>query len=128
MLQRPCVYCSILLFVLVCSLFDWNADWFEPRWQPSTTRITEAASSLLSGNATVTELLGETASFALAALNGTGGSLASGLLETVKRKGTTGGTGGDLITSVNDNGFEVLRSVMERRQFRIPCVGVNVRL
>jgi hypothetical protein len=118
MLQRPCVYCSILLFVLVFSLFDFHADWFEPRWQPSTTRIT---SSLLSGNSTVTEL----ASFAIAAINGTGGgSLASAALESVRKRNTNNA----LITGLNENGFEVLRSVMERRQFRIPCLGVNVRL
>lgn len=124
MLQRPCVYCSILLFVLVLSIFDFHADWFEPRWQPSTTRITEAASSLLSGNSTVMELLGETASFAIAAVNGTGGSLASVALESIRKRNSNN----TLITGVNENGFEVLRSVMERRQFRIPCVGVNVRL
>ena len=126
MLQRPCVYCSVLLFVLVFSIFDWQANWFEPRWQPSTARITEAASSLLSGNSTVIELLSETASFAIAAINGTGGgSLASVALESIRKRSTSNNT---LITGVNENGFEVLRSVMERRQFRIPCVGVNVRL
>jgi hypothetical protein len=123
MLQRPCVYCSILLFVLVFSLFDFHADWFEPRWQPSTTRITEAASALFSGNATITEFLGETASFAISAVNGSGGSLASSMLESVKKKET-----GGLVSSVNDNAFEVLRGVMEKRQFRIPCLGVVVRL
>ncbi len=124
MLQRPCVYCSILLFVLVASLFDFRADWFEPRWQPSTSRITEAASSWLNGSSTVTELLGETASFALAAVNGSGGSLASGALESIRKRNTTN----TWVSGFNDNGFEVLRSVVERRQFRIPCVGVNVRL
>ena len=78
----------------------------------------------MSGNATIIELLGETASLAVSALNGTGGSLTSGILESVKRKGTSG----SLVTSVNDNAFEVLRSVMEKRQFRIPCLGVVVRL
>ena len=120
MLQRPCVYCSILLFVLVFSLFDFHADWFEPRWQPSTSKITETASSLLSGNATITELLGETASLAISAING---SFASSMLESVKKRGS-----GGLVNNVNDNAFEVLRSVLEKRQFRIPCLGVVVRL
>ena len=123
-LQRPCVYCSILLFVLVFSLFDFHADWFEPRWQPSTDRITETASSLLSGNSTVTELLGETAGFAISAINGTGGSLASAALEGLKRKGPDTNASAQL----SGSGFYWLRSVLEKKQFRIPCVDVIVRL
>ncbi|KAK3709591.1 hypothetical protein LTR37_010812 [Vermiconidia calcicola] len=123
-LQRPCVYCSILLFVLVFSLFDFHADWFEPRWQPSTMRFTETASSLLSGNATITEVLGETAGFAISALNGTGGSLTSAALEGVKRRAVGESPG----VAANGNGFEWLRSLLEKRQFRIPCVDVIVRL
>ncbi|KAK3701559.1 hypothetical protein LTR37_015413 [Vermiconidia calcicola] len=114
----------ILLFVLGFSLFDFHADWFEPRWQPSTMRFTETASSLLSGNATITEVLGETAGFAISALNGTGGSLASAALEGVKRRAVGENPG----VAANGNGFEWLRSLLEKRQFRIPCVDVIVRL
>ena len=68
----------------------------------------------------MSELAGETASLAVAALNGTGGSFLSTGLDSVKRKVPSGG--------INDNGFEVLRNVLEKRQFRIPCVDVVVRL
>ena len=106
------------------SLFDFHADWFEPRWQPSTSKLTETASSLLSGNATIIETLSETASLTIAALNGTGGSLVSAALNGAKRKSE----GGQFFAGLNENGFEALRNVVEKRQFRIPCVGVNVRL
>lgn len=122
-LQRPCVYCSILLFVLIFSLFDFNANWFEPRWKPPAS-ITETAGSLLSGNATLAEALGETASIAISAINGTGGSLASAAMESVKRRAAGGNDG----AQVSGSGFEWLRSLIEKRQFRIPCVDVIVRL
>lgn len=33
-LNRPCVYCSLLLAILVLSLFDFHTDnWFEPRYR-----------------------------------------------------------------------------------------------
>ena len=60
-LQRPCVYCSILLFVLVFSLFDFHADWFEPRWQPSAggPTLTETAGSLLDLTIMLPDILGK---------------------------------------------------------------------
>ncbi|KXT05430.1 hypothetical protein AC578_11112 [Pseudocercospora eumusae] len=76
-LQRPCVYCSILLFVLVFSIFDFSADWFEPRWNGNATALTKTVASFLGGNSTFTEVALETASLAVSAINGTGGSLAS---------------------------------------------------
>jgi len=123
-LQRPCVYCSILLFVLVFSLFDFRANWFEPRWPASTTTASETLSSFVSGNATVSDAMLETASLALSAINGTGGSLASAALEGVKRRMG----GGHATTPSNSNGFEWLRSLVDKKQFRIPCVDVIVRL
>ncbi|EMC96717.1 hypothetical protein BAUCODRAFT_148281 [Baudoinia panamericana UAMH 10762] len=125
LLQRPCVYCSILLFVLVFSLFDFQVDWFEPRWRPSQeqlTSVSEALSGLISGNATVTDAIVETASLAVSAINGTGGSIASAAMEGVKRR-LSGGH-----TSPATTGFEWLRGILEKKQFRIPCVDVVVRL
>lgn len=128
-LQRPCVYCSILLFVLIFSLFDFHADWFEPRLKtlsPSTS-IAETATSLFSGNATLAEALSETASIALCAINGTGGSLASVAMEGMKRRIAGVGEKHSVDAAVG-SGFEALRGLLEKWQFRIPCVDVLVRL
>jgi hypothetical protein len=128
-LQRPCIYCSLLLSILVFSLFDFHADWFEPRWSGSPIAITETATSFLSGNATFTEAIVETASLAVAAINGTGGSLASVAIEEMKRKMATGGGTSLLAAASNSSsGFEWIRASLERRQFRIPCVEVIVRI
>lgn len=129
MLQRPCIYCSLLLFILVFSLFDFQADWFEPRWHRSPLAITETASSFLSGNATLTDALLETAGLAISAVNGTGGSLASAALDSVKRRMVNGADTPFAASASNGSiGFEWLRASLERRQFRIPCVDVIVRL
>lgn len=124
-LQRPCVYCSILLGVLVFSLFDFHADWFEPRFQGDTLSPSETASGYMSGNSTLSNALMETASMAMTAINGTGGSLASKAMEGVRRKvaGEAHGTG-----SGGAVGMEWVRGFLEKRQFRIPCVDVLVRL
>lgn len=42
-LNRPCVYCSLLLAILVLSLFDFRANWFEPRY------ATTSSNTLLDG-------------------------------------------------------------------------------
>ncbi|KAK3112475.1 hypothetical protein LTR53_011229 [Teratosphaeriaceae sp. CCFEE 6253] len=124
-LQRPCVYCSLLLCTLIFSLFDFTADWFELRWQPMHS-ATETISSLISGNGTVTDAILETASLAVAALNGTGGSLASAAIDGVKRR--SGGSLGSVTASANITGFEALRAAAEKWQLRIPCLDVILRL
>ncbi|TKA60898.1 hypothetical protein B0A55_12051 [Friedmanniomyces simplex] len=120
-LQRPCVYCSILLFVLCASLIDFKADWFEPRWQPSTESTqtaSETLSSFISGNATVTDAVLETASLAISVLNGTGGSLASAAMEGVKRR--AGGGASNSSSSSSGSAtlgfFSVVKSAMEKWQ------------
>ncbi len=128
-LQRPCVYCSILLFVLCASLIDFKADWFEPRWQPSTESslsASETLSSFISGNATVTDAVLETASLAISVLNGTGGSLVSAAMNSAKRR--VGGGASNSSGSATLDFFSVVKSAMEKWQVRIPCLGVVVRL
>ena len=125
-LQKPCVYCSILLTILCFSLLDFNADWFEPRWQPAVP-VSETLSNFVSGNATVQEMIWETAGLAVSALNGTGGSLASAAIEGARRKASSGNI--TETASATTNGFEWLRSAVEKRGgIRIPCVDVTVRL
>lgn len=66
----------------------------------------------------------ETATLAVSAVNGAvNGTLAGAAMEGVKRKVGAGGGVGNVT-----NGFEVLRSVVDKWQFRIPCLDVVVRL
>lgn len=122
-LQRPCVYCSILLFVLVFSLFDFHADWFEPRWSSLTGTAKEAASSYMAGNATLSQVIIETASMAVSStFNVTRGAVANATVDGAKRRLGAGGI------SNSTGGFDGIRGILERRQLRIPCVDVIVRL
>lgn len=84
---------------------------------------------MLSGNATLNEAVLQTASLAVSALNGTGGSLASAAIEGVKRRMATGGMGAEVVNGANgSNVFEWIKGMLEKLQFRIPCVNVTVRL
>lgn len=118
-LSRPCVYCTLLLTVLIVSLFDFSGDWFAPRWPGDHISITETIGSALSGNATVTEVLGQTAGAVMSAMNSSGA-----VLEGVKRKI---GMGSSEVAAGGDS-FEWLRILAEKKAFRIPCVDVMVRL
>jgi len=66
----------------------------------------------------------ETAGMAVTAINGTGGSLASTAMEGVKKRVEDGGLG----ATAGGSGFELARGFLEKKQFRIPCVDVVVRL
>jgi hypothetical protein len=68
-LNRPCVYCSLLLAILVIALFDFHSNWFEPRYSSSAP----SAASQYFTNAT-TSIPGnmlETASIVASAMNST---------------------------------------------------------
>ncbi|KAK5133364.1 hypothetical protein LTR08_007798 [Meristemomyces frigidus] len=124
--ERPCAYCSILLFVLIASVFDFHGDWFEPRWPPALTTesVTGALSSFVSANATNTDLVLETASLAFSTINGTTGTLASAAVDGVRRRAGGGGSS----VGTTGSGFEWLRGVLEKKQLRIPCLDVSISL
>ncbi|KAF2718560.1 hypothetical protein K431DRAFT_314868 [Polychaeton citri CBS 116435] len=124
-LQRPCVYCSLLLMILVWSLFDFSADWFEPRSANSPSQLVAPAESWINGNSTFTDAVLETASLALSTVNGTGGSAASAVLDAIaQRAGVPEGAA----ANGSESAFVGLRAMLEKWQFRIPCVDVVVRL
>ncbi len=118
------MYCSILLFVLVYSLFDFSADWFEPRWHDTLSPI-ETASLYLNGNCTFTEAIVETATLAGVAVNGSVRAIAGAATESVRRRAMTGTA---LQGASTGNGTFWLRAFLEKRQVRIPCIDVLVRL
>ena len=129
-LNRPCVYCSILLLILFVSscywsdscFFDLNADWFEPRH----------ISSVLSNP------LDATVSHNVPAVSGGGvqgggrslgeeevGFLVGVVNETVKAAGAAAVGGMRRNSGV---GLEWIRSWLGGREWRVPCLDVNIRL
>ena len=115
-LNRPCVYCSILLLILFASschwsdhcFFDFSSNWFEPR--PQAPNTTSESSPVLDQISVYTGALNNTA----AAL--TGAALEEGKRRLAMRAEWTG------------LGVEWLRSLLGKREWKIPCVEVTVRL
>ncbi|EPQ65929.1 hypothetical protein BGT96224_1561 [Blumeria graminis f. sp. tritici 96224] len=112
-LNRPCIYCSFLLLILFASscnwsdhcFFDFNSNWFKSRGSLTSANNTQLQSTDLYINA-----LNSTA----AALVGTALEEANCMLAS---KGEWTGLG-----------VEWLRSLLGRREWRLPCVDVYIRL
>lgn len=111
-LHRPCLYCSLLLTVLIISVYDFHNNWFEP--QP------DAASSLNAGNST-TSAVGESIAVATSALQSAAASVAQSVTEGFARK-----TGVDIQPQLS--AAEWLKEVFGKKEWRIPCIDVAVRL
>jgi len=130
-LNRPCVYCSILLIILFASscqwsdhcFFDFSSNWFEARsssslspaeWDYSRSNSTLTNSSM--NNQTVEQAL----MFA-GALNNTASTLGGVAFQELQRRlpGRMEWTG---------IGLGWLRSLLGQREWVLPCVDINVRL
>jgi len=132
-LNRPCVYCSFLLLILFASschwsdhcFFDVSGNWFEPRLPSFTSTHLHNQTSNQTGdgrisNGTIGDLAAGDLAVYASALNNTATALASTFAEDVKRRvGRTEWTG---------IGVEWLRSLLGRREWRVPCVDVYIRL
>ncbi len=118
MLTRPCVYCSLLLAVLVIAFFDFQADWFEPRHLSSAPAT---CSNETNSSAPLQHVLAEGATFPASAVNQTAGSLVEAVAGAVSKKipERLGWT---------SLGTEWIKSVASKREIRIPCVNAIIRL
>ena len=114
-LNRPCVYCSFLLLILFLTscnwsdrcFFDFGSNWFQP--QPAS-RAAAPGLDDDAANATaaaVAEMIGSTAT-----------ALATAAAEQVARARV----------EWTGLGVEWLRSLLGRREWRIECLDVYIRL
>lgn len=125
-LNRPCVYCSILLFILFISscywsdqcFFDIYSNWFEPRYL--SPPLADPSSQFLQpapiGNDTSDDV-----SFVVQAINDTATALAGGALEELKRRASAK-------PEWTGVGMEWIRSWLGAREWRLPCLDVYIRL
>ncbi|CAM1510584.1 Fc.00g009190.m01.CDS01 [Cosmosporella sp. VM-42] len=110
-LNRPCVYCSILLLILFLTscnwsdrcFFDFGSNWFLPR--PGTPN--HPLEQTDSFNSTVYEMI-NTAAKALAG---------AAVDEVAARRAEWTGLG-----------IEWLRSLLGRREWRVDCMDIYIRL
>ena len=113
-LNRPCVYCSLLLFILVVALFDFHTPWFEPPLSSGTTE------PVLNGTSPLTETAFESAGILVTAANNTARAMIKAAIDGVKEKFVVEEQSGAAGAS-----YEWVRGLKE---WRIPCLDVLVRI
>lgn len=111
-LNRPCIYCSLLLFILVVALFDFQTPWFEPPLSTGTTPE--------NGTGSLGESVFETAAVFVSAANNTAQALMKAAVDGLKEK-----IGGEQASAVE--GTEWAKGLWGKKEWRIPCLDVLVR-
>jgi hypothetical protein len=141
-LNRPCVYCSFLLLVLFLTscnwsdrcFFDFSSNWFQARPTATGGNYTSLPLSTVSwltpasrehggGNTTFSasggEDLNQTISLVLADMvNTTAGAFVGAVAEQAARTST----------EWTGLGVEWLRSLLGKREWRVDCLDVYIRL
>ncbi|KAK8133856.1 hypothetical protein PG984_005868 [Apiospora sp. TS-2023a] len=132
-LNRPCVYCSVLLLILFVTschwsdrcFFDFNSNWFAPRpstyYYPKNETIGAATTGAAGPGSLNAVAAGGADNFnatALEMLNTTVGALAGAAAGEIDRRRT----------EWTGLGIEWLRSLLGRREWRIECMDLNIRL
>ena len=122
-LNRPCVYCSILLLILFISscywsdqcFFDIHSNWFEPRYLSVTIPNPFPQAGLPNSDEP------KDSSFITTAINETGAALAGAAVAELQRR---------LAPRVEWTGIglEWIRSWLGAREWRVPCLDVYIRL
>lgn len=127
-LNRPCFYCSFLLLILFLTSCNWSdrcfldlgSNWFQP--QPAGSYIYLPIPGWKReepANGTTSEDLDPTASAVVAQmLNTTAGALATAATEQIARAKV----------EWTGLGLEWLRSILGRREWRIDCLDLYIRL
>ena len=103
-LNRPCVYCSLLLFILVVALFDFHTPWFD-------APLSDGAELALNG----TE-----AGVLVQAVNASAKAVGRNVVEGFK--GRLGGDGSGAQSQ------EWVKGLLGRREWKIQCLDVLIRV
>lgn len=113
-LTRPCLYCTILVSVLLITLYDWQVDWFLPRidiFAPDNRYLDTKTLAEGDGNGTIEALE------SLSAVTAKVGS------ETIQGLRHRLGSGPTRMLS----GADWLKQFMGRREWRIRCLDIAIR-
>ncbi|KAI1341890.1 bladder cancer-related protein BC10-domain-containing protein [Xylariaceae sp. FL0016] len=126
-LNRPCVYCSVLLVILFVTscywsdrcFFDFSSNWFAPR--PSTSSLSPSCPSNSTAAMTGPSYGYDSAEYnstAIEMLNTTASALAGAAAEEITRQKA----------EWTGLGIEWLRSLLGKREWRIECMDLYIRL
>lgn len=110
-LNRPCVYCSLLLFILVVALFDFHTPWFDPP-------LSETAELALNGTTPLLESVGVLAQ----AANHTMRALAKSAVDGMREKAAAAGQ------ASGGQNYEWVKGLLGKKEWRIQCLDVLIRV
>ena len=117
-LNRPCVYCSLLLAILVMALFDFNGDWFirphERLALAGTANETAVATSM-------SDKIGESMGMLMDAVNINAGAIANVTMSRDTPKTSDKGLWGAF-------GMGWLRQAIAQGELRVDCLNTVIRL
>jgi hypothetical protein len=119
-LNRPCVYCSLLLAILVVSLFDFNTDWFEPSTVP---QLHSNATSIISDSIAhaTSNVLPE---YLVSGIS----SVMSAATDNAVVNAIASRSSGAASTSDVESTFMEWAKGMLRKEWRIQCLDLVIRL
>lgn len=115
-LNRPCVYCSLLLFILVVALFDFHTPWFEA---PLSAETAEFA---LNGTSPFRDTIFETAGMLAQAANNTAQALLKGAMDSVRNKTA------DAVGASGSGNYEWVKGLAGKKEWKIECLDILVRI
>ena len=140
-LNRPCIYCSFLLLILFMTscnwsdrcFFDFSSNWFQPR--PGVSYFTDGTASFTCAEA---EACAE-GSGAAAALSAVENMTATANATFLVAKDTVNATANAMMGAAAEQvaqarsewtgiGMEWLRNLLGKREWRIDCLDVYIRL
>lgn len=131
-LNRPCVYCSFLLLILFMTscnwsdrcFFDFSSNWFQPRsyFSASSAAAAESAAASCAANASFENMSYDNLTAAKDMLNTTANALIGAAAD---RLGVAAQTARTEWTGI---GLEWMRSLLGKREWRIECLDVYIRL
>jgi hypothetical protein len=117
-LNRPCVYCSLLLAILVVALFDFHSNWFEPRY--ANTASSAASELLANATSPISGAIMETLSSVASAMNSTAAAVVEAVAGGLTQRPPPE-------EQLNSTVVEWIKGLL-RKEWRISCVDVVVRL
>lgn len=126
-LNRPCIYCSLLLTILVFCVYDFHNNWFEAQLPSTLSTDTPQASFAQEAagqgpNGVIQNAVMESASIVASIANSTASGVVQSAVSAMKRKLSL-----EVQPPVQISVGEWLRELLGKKEWRIPCIDVSVR-
>ncbi|KUI53293.1 hypothetical protein VP1G_00793 [Cytospora mali] len=138
-LNRPCVYCSFLLLILFMTscnwsdrcFFDFSSNWFQPR--PGISYFTDGTTSITGVDGGAGDSGGDASFMSVENITATANATYLVAKDTINATanammGNAAGQAAQTRREWTGIGMEWLRSLLGKREWRIDCLDVYIRL